>query len=228
MSVAENLTVIRSRLEGACRRNERDPGGVVLVAVGKNFPAAMIREAAEAGQRHFGENRVQEARDKIPGSPGGLTWHMVGPLQKNKARYAARLFHWIHSVDSPELARLLDRRLEIEGRRMEALVEVKLSAEDSKFGLPREGITGVVREMTGLANLRVRGLMTMPPYDPDPEVSRPYFRELRGMALEIREKLGRDDFDQLSMGMSQDFEVAVEEGATMVRIGTAIFGQRTY
>ena len=224
--VAENLHLVGSKLEETCLRSGRDPGEITLVAVSKGFPSGKVFEAADAGQKDFGENRVQEARDKIPEGPPGLTWHMVGTLQKNKVKYAVQLFDWIHSVDSLELARMLDQRLGSLGRTMSALIQVKLSPEPEKFGLSLGELNEMAEGMREMKNLKLRGLMTMPPYDTDPEASRPYFNRLKGLALQLVEDLDLGDFDQLSMGMSHDFTVAVEEGATMIRVGTAIFGPR--
>lgn len=227
MSVADNLKTVNDKIAAASCRVGRSPGGVVLVAVSKNFPVEMVTDAAAAGQVHFGENRIQEARSKIPDAPPGLVWHLVGTLQKNKVKYAVRYFQWIHSVDSIELARELNKRLLTTGWSMNVLVEVKLSPEETKFGIAPGDAEGLVKEMAGLESLNARGLMTISPFDPDPESARPYFRELSSLAASIRAGLGLEYFDQLSMGMSNDYEVAVEEGATMVRIGTAVFGPRS-
>jgi pyridoxal phosphate enzyme (YggS family) len=224
--VAENLRLVRSKLEETCLLSGRDPGEVALVAISKGFPVEKVREASDAGQEDFGENRIQEARDKIPEGPPGLTWHMVGTLQKNKVKYAVKLFDWIHSVDSLELAGMLDQRLGPLGRTMNGLIQVKLSPEPAKFGISLEELNLMAAGMREMKNLKLRGLMTMPPYDPDPETSRPYFSKLKELSLQLAGDLDLQDFDHLSMGMSHDFTVAVEEGATMIRIGTAIFGPR--
>jgi pyridoxal phosphate enzyme (YggS family) len=226
VTVSERLREVRTRIERAALRSGRPPEKVTLVAVAKTFPPSAVAEAAGAGQIHFGENRVQEASRKIPLSPAGLVWHLVGHLQGNKVKAAAGLFTWVHAVDSPDLARALDGRLAALGRKASVLVEVKLSPEESKFGVPPEEARRLVEEMILLPRLAVRGLMTMPPLNPEPEAARPYFRTLAGLAGEMARILGQPSFDQLSMGMSGDFEVAVEEGATMVRIGAAIFGER--
>ncbi len=226
MNIAAGLAATRERISLACRRAGREPASVTLVAVSKTHPADAVVEAAAAGQVHFGENRVQEAREKIPRCPEGLVWHLVGHLQTNKARDAARLFSWIHSVDSVALAVELDRRLDGSGRLIEVLLEVKLAAEASKQGVPPERLAGLAGTVAALGNLRLRGLMTMPPLEAQGESARPYFRELAGLRGEIGARLGLPAFDQLSMGMSGDVEAAVEEGATLVRVGTSIFGAR--
>jgi pyridoxal phosphate enzyme (YggS family) len=226
MSIGVNLAGARDRIVRACARCGRDPSAVTLVAVSKTHPAGAVIEAAAAGQVHFGENRVQEAREKIPACPGGLVWHLVGHLQSNKARDAARLFAWVHSIDSATLAVELDRRLEGSGRSMEVLLEVKLADEETKRGAAPETVRELAGEVARLKNLRLRGLMTIPPLEAQGEEARPYFRELARLRGEIAAGLGLPAFDQLSMGMSGDVEAAVEEGATLVRVGTAIFGAR--
>ncbi len=210
-------------------RAGRNPEEIKLIAVTKTVPTLLIMEAIEAGLRIFGENRVQEARDKIPEimqrSPAtNLSWHMIGPLQKNKARYAVKLFDMIHSVDSKGLAEEINKQAMKAGKIQDILIEVKLSPEETKHGIRPEGLFELLEFTSGLKNLQVRGLMTIPPYSENPEDSRPYFRRLR----ELLEEANRKGFPlkELSMGMSGDFEIAVEEGATMVRIGTAIFGER--
>lgn len=226
MTVSQNLARVRDTIGKTCERCGRDGNEVMLVAVCKNVSAEMVAEAAAAGHRYFGENRVQEARDKIPLTPPELTWHMVGTLQKNKAKDAVKLFSWIHSVDSLDLARAIDKRAALAGRKMNVLIEVKLSPENSKFGVLPEDAENLVGEILSMEHLSVRGLMTIPPYSPEPEDSRPYFKKLKIIKEEIGKKLGLADFDQLSMGMSADYDIAIEEGATMVRVGTAIFGPR--
>jgi hypothetical protein len=198
-----------------------------MVAVSKTVEPARIREAMAAGIALFGENRVQEARAKIPEVGPGAIWHLVGHLQRNKAREAARLFEMIHSVDSAELLRELDRHASALDRRPEVLVQVNVAGEATKHGAAEEDLPGILRAAGECRHVRVRGLMVIPPYDPDPERSRPRFRRLAGLAVRLR----KDHFDnvaleELSMGMTEDFEVAVEEGATLVRIGRALFGER--
>lgn len=210
-------------------RAGRNPEEIKLIAVTKTVPPERIIEAIEAGLRIFGENRVQEARDKIPAimqrAPDiKLSWHMIGPLQKNKAKYAVKLFDMIHSVDSKELALEINKQAEKIGKIQDILIEVKLSSEETKHGISPEEFFELLEFTCTLKNLNVKGLMTIPPYSENPEDSRPYFRRLRELLEEANIK--GFPLKELSMGMSGDFEIAIEEGATMVRIGTAIFGER--
>jgi pyridoxal phosphate enzyme (YggS family) len=227
--IADRVAAVRERIARAAERAARAPETVTLVAVSKTFPAEAVRLAFDAGVRHFGENRVQEAEPKIVALQAlrgeGLRWHLVGHLQSNKARKAASLFDVIQSVDSAELAGRLDRVASEAGRPVRALVQVDLAGEATKFGLPEAEAPEAIEKMHGLGGLRVEGLMVMPPYLEDAEAVRPYFRRLRA----LRDRLaaaGVLDGTDLSMGMSHDFETAVEEGATIVRVGTAIFGER--
>jgi len=227
--VAENLERIREQIAaaaGRCGRQERDIG---LVAVTKTFPPAAVEEAIAAGQRAFGENRVQEAEAKITVLPRlpGVEWHLIGHLQTNKAKLAAELFDMVHSVDSEKVARKLSEAATVMGKTLSVLVQVDLGEEEAKFGAARDSVTPLVRTVSNFPGLRLDGLMTLPPFFENPEEARPFFSELREMrnrlAAEMPGCLGRG---HLSMGMSHDFEVAIEEGATLVRIGTAIFGDR--
>ena len=225
--IGRRLADLRKRLGEAAIRSGRMPDSVRLVAVSKTVEAARVREAMAEGVALFGENRVQEARTKIPEVGPGAAWHLVGHLQRNKAKEAARLFDMIHSVDSPELLLELDRHAGAGGRRLEVLVQVNVAGEAAKHGAAEEEVSGILRAAGECRNVRVRGLMVIPPYDSDPERSRPRFRQLAGLALRLR----KDHFynvalEELSMGMTEDFEVAVEEGATLVRIGRALFGER--
>jgi pyridoxal phosphate enzyme (YggS family) len=228
--ILANATDILRQMSHAAMRAGRPPDAARLVAVSKTVPVERIREAMDAGLRVFAENRVQEARDKIghfaqePHGHESVQWHLIGHLQKNKAKYAVRLFDLIHSVDSLALADELDRQAAKIGKVQRVLVEVKLSPEKSKEGVAEQDLLPLLRHIGQCRNLRLEGLMTMPPYDPDPEKSRPYFRRLR----ELRDEAERHGIKvpELSMGMSHDFGVAIEEGATMVRIGTALFGGR--
>ena len=227
-SLAERLAAVRARIDAAARRVGRDPSGVTLVAVSKTHPAEAVREALAAGQALFGENRVQEAEGKIPLVPGAR-WHLVGRLQRNKARRAVELFELIHSVDSPRLAETLDRLGQERGRAVEALVEINVGGEASKGGFAPDEFLAALDELAGRPGLLVRGLMTVPPPVADPEEARPYFRRLVALGREAAARaLPNVVVEQYSMGMSDDFEVAVEEGATLVRVGTAIFGARDY
>jgi pyridoxal phosphate enzyme (YggS family) len=222
---------VLGRIEAAARRAGRAPEEVKLVTVSKTHPAALVREAASAGLRDFGENRVQEAGEKIdalkPEAPG-LRWHLIGHLQPNKARRAARLFDLIHTVDSAALVGRLERICAEEGRdSLDVLVQVDLAGEETKSGASEDELPAVFESLKGCERVRCRGLMILPPFFEDAGRVRPFFRRLRGLRDELR---GRGAFGggegELSMGMSHDYEVAVEEGATLVRVGTAIFGER--
>lgn len=203
-------------------RAGRDPHDVALVAVSKTVEAGLIIEAVDAGLRVFGESRVQEAARKARELAGrGIEWHMVGHLQRNKAKAAVELFDLIHSVDSEELMRAVDLQAEKAGKVQRVLLQVKLSGEPGKFGAGEAGLEGLVRLSEEMGNLKVEGLMTIPPFFDNPLAARPYFRRLRELG-------GRYGYQELSMGMTGDFETAIEEGATLVRIGTAIFGERVY
>jgi hypothetical protein len=221
-----------SRIDAAARRAGRAPAEVTLVAVSKTHPAALVREAAAAGLRDFGENRVQEAEAKMaelrPSAPG-LRWHLIGHLQPNKARRAARLFDLIHSVDSAALVGRLERICAEEARAaLDVLVQVDLAGEATKSGAAEGELPAVFEALGGCARVRCRGLMLLPPFFEDAERARPYFRRLRALRDEwgARGAFAGGGRGELSMGMSHDYEVAVEEGATLVRVGTAVFGER--
>ena len=225
----ENASNILKKISHAAMRAGRSPDEIKLIAVTKTVGIETIKEAVDAGLRIFGENRVQEAQKKISDlksqiSNSRIEWHLIGHLQKNKAKYAVQLFDLIHSVDSVGLAEELDKQAEKTGKIQRVLVQVKLSEEETKHGISEDELILLLEEIKKLKNLKLEGLMTMPPFFDDPEKARPYFRRLR----EIRNNTERKGFKlpDLSMGMSNDFEVAIEEGATMVRIGTAIFGGR--
>ncbi|MBN2397489.1 MAG: YggS family pyridoxal phosphate-dependent enzyme [Deltaproteobacteria bacterium] len=226
-AVRDNIRRIRERIAEAALRSGRDPSAVRLMAVTKTVDDDRILEAIEAGVDIMGENYVQEAKRKIETMDVDVKWHMIGHLQSNKAKYAVRLFDMIHSVDRMGLAAELDRRSAAVGRVTDILVEVNVSGEESKSGVRAEEAPALVREIASLGNLAIRGLMTMPPWFDDPEDARPYFVALRGLQDRIAaEEIPGVDLRELSMGMSGDYPVAVEEGATIVRIGTAIFGPR--
>jgi PLP dependent protein len=222
------LASVRERIADAAGRVGRDPAGIRLVAISKTFPIETIRAAAAAGQRDFGENKVQEALPKIEGSHGlEATWHFVGHLQSNKARKAAQSFDVIHSVDSADLALRLDTAAREASRTVQLLIQVDLAGEATKHGTPGQSLPEILAAAAACRSARVVGLMLLPPAVGEPEAARPYFKEL--VALRDRLVAGGADpsmLMQLSMGMSHDFEVAIEEGATMVRVGTAIFGSR--
>ena len=226
-SIAENIAGIRRRLNGAAARAGRDPDSIRLMAVCKTVEPDRVRQAIAAGITLLGENYVQEAREKIPEIGHGVEWHMIGHLQTNKAKYVVTLFDWIHSVDRQELAYELDKRAGQNSRTLNILIEVNLSGEASKSGAEPSQVLELVRQIAALPHLRVRGLMTVPPYSDQPETSRPYFQSLGKLRDEIRAAaIPNITMDELSMGMTDDFEVAVEEGATIIRVGRAIFGER--
>jgi hypothetical protein len=227
--VAARLASLRARIAAAARRAGRDPAEVTLVGVSKRVPAARVAEAVAAGLADAGESFVQEARAKIPDLAAlgaHPRWHLVGRLQRNKARDAARLFDWIHSMDRAELAQELSRRAQAEGRRLSLLLQVNLSGEPQKGGAAPDALPDLAAACARLPALELRGLMTVPAADADPEAARPLFARLRALRAALAAGPAGARFDQLSMGMSHDFEVAVEEGATMVRVGTALFGTR--
>jgi PLP dependent protein len=225
-SVAENLERVREKIAGAAVKVGRAVDEIELVAITKTHPADKIREAIEARQTLFGESRVQEARAKIPELPSVLRWHFVGHLQKNKIRHALPLFELFHSVDSLALAQDMNRIANEEGLRPRVLLEVNVAGEGSKFGFKPQTVRAEMESLLALARLSIEGLMCIPPLAEEAEASRAFFVQLR----ELRDALEKE-FDlklpQLSMGMTNDFMVAVEEGATLVRVGTAIFGERT-
>lgn len=225
MSLAENYEQIRMRIEAACQRVGRDPGSVLLLPVSKGQPARAVEEAARLGLRIFGENKVQEARVKISQCSGRLQWHMIGHLQSNKARDAAQFFSMIESIDSLELAAEVNKWADKFGKRVPILLEVNCAGEATKHGFRPETVLGAVEQVNKLPRLELHGLMTIAPYTPTPEKVRPYFVKLRELKEKGGELLGAP-LPHLSMGMSGDFEVAIEEGATIVRIGTALFGAR--
>jgi hypothetical protein len=224
-TIAENLAAIRGRIDAAALRAGRDPFAVELVAVSKTHPAERILEAAEEGQVIFGENRVQEALVKIPALPGRLRWHLIGHLQSNKVRKALPLFELIHGVDSAELARDIDRIGGELGLHPRVLLEVNVSGEGSKHGFEPEALERQLDGLLSLPRVQVEGFMTMAPLAPEAEASRPFFAKLRELRDRLAVRAGIP-LPILSMGMSGDFEVAVEEGATLVRVGSSIFGNR--
>ena len=217
--IRANLDRVNARIAEACRRAGRSPDEVLLIAVSKTVEVERVRQAIEAGAVALGENRVQEAKDKIEALGHPVPWHLIGHLQTNKARDAARLFDCIQSVDRVDLAVELDKRARALGRVVDVLIEVNLGEEPQKGGVRPDGLKALLDAMAGLGGIRPRGLMAIPPAASDAELTRPHFRRLR----ELRDESG---LRELSMGMSADYEVAVEEGATMVRVGTAIFGAR--
>ncbi|MCJ7803563.1 MAG: YggS family pyridoxal phosphate-dependent enzyme [Desulfobacterales bacterium] len=234
-SIKENLLGVMERIEKAARKVGRDPNEIKLVAVSKTVEAARIKEAIEAGVSILGENYVQEAQKKIEevgrpacterfGEGRPVSWHFIGHLQSNKVKYAIRLFDMIHSLDSIPLAEELNRRAEQADRVIRVMIEVNLSKEATKFGTDEEVVVNLAKRIQNLKHLLLEGLMTMPPYFDSPEMSRPYYIALRA----LKERMVKEGvpMKELSMGMSNDFEIAIEEGATYVRVGTAIFGPR--
>ena len=226
MDLSENLMTVERRIAAACDRAGRPRDSVTLLAVTKGQPPEVVTEAARLGLSLFGENKVQEARAKIPLCPGRVRWHLIGHLQSNKCRDAVMLFAMIQSVDSLALAEELDKRAEQAARTVPILLEVNVVGEASKFGYRPEALLADLARINALKRLEIHGVMTVPPWTPDPEKVRPVFRQLRGLREECEQLLGAP-LPHLSMGMTGDFEVAIEEGATMVRIGTALFGERS-
>ncbi len=227
MNIEDNVRRVRDRIHRAADRAGRDPRSLTLVAVSKTVPADRIRQATEAGIEILGENRVQEAREKISRLASGLTWHMVGYLQRNKAREAARLFQMVQSVDRFALGEVLSGAAKERPEPLPVLVQVNLGGESTKAGTAPETLSELVKGLSGLDGIRVRGLMAIPPPAARPEEMRPHFRLLRELAERLAGlDIPRVEMRELSIGMTADFEVAIEEGATMVRVGTAIFGVR--
>jgi pyridoxal phosphate enzyme (YggS family) len=225
MSLGENLVSVQARIAAACARARRDPASVTLLAVSKGMPPEAVREAADCGLTLFGESKVQEAKAKIPLCPGRLRWQMIGHLQSNKCRDAVHCFEMIQSVDSLVLAQEINKWSDKQARTMPILLEVNLAGESTKFGFKPEQVIAELESINALPKIEVHGLMTIAPWTPEPEKVRPIFRQLRELKTRCEEKLGAP-LPHLSMGMSGDFEVAIEEGATMVRIGTVLFGAR--
>ena len=227
--IAENIHSVETRIQAACDRAGRNRSDVTLICVTKTMPVEDLREAYDAGQRSFGENRVQEINDKFPQLPSDIQWHMIGHLQRNKVKYLMDRVVMIHSVDSASLARTISKEAVKAGRTMDILLEVNAAGEESKFGLSYEEVLPLVREIAPLPGLHICGLMTVAPYTDDPETNREFFKKLRDLSVDIdRQSIDNVSMHTLSMGMTGDFEVAIEEGATHIRVGTAIFGKRDY
>jgi pyridoxal phosphate enzyme (YggS family) len=223
IDIVRNVAVVRERIARACERAGRKPEEVLLIAVSKTVDIARIEQAIAAGIVHFGENYYQEAREKVPLVQAPVHWHFIGHLQKNKARGVVPLFDWIHTVDNEALAHEIERRAQAAGKRQRVLIEVNISREPQKYGVLPEAALPLAERIAQLPYVQLEGFMGMAPIVEDSEQARPYFAELR----RLFEKLPVAHRIHLSMGMTQDFEVAIEEGATMVRIGTAIFGARS-
>ena len=241
----QRLDAVRARIAAAAERTGRKSEDILLLAVSKKQSAAAVGELARAGGRNFGENYVQEARDKqrelqskeLPTSGAGtathsgstlapLVWHLIGPLQSNKAKLAAELFDWVHTVDRSSLAQKLSQAAHLQAKTLKVLVQVNTSGEGTKSGVDPDGVEALCAEVTDLPNLELRGLMCVPEPQEDSEASRGEFRMLNGLLHQVRDKLGLASMTELSMGMSADLEVAIEEGSTIVRVGTALFGPR--
>lgn len=221
-SFAERLESVERRIAAACAKAERPRDSVTLLAVSKTKPPEAVRDAAECGLRRFGENRVQEAQAKIPLCPAGLEWHLIGHLQSNKAKVAAQYFQMVHSVDSLKLLQALDAHA---GTTLPVLLQVNVSGEAAKFGMKPAEVAGVIEAANQMQKVEVHGLMTIPPFTPDPEKARAHFVALRELRDWLEDETGTP-LPELSMGMSHDLEVAIEEGSTWVRIGTDLFGSR--
>ena len=225
MSLPDNLISIQQRIRAACGRAGRESASVTLLAVSKTHPPETIQTAVNCGLLHFGENKIQEAKAKIPLCPGKARWQFIGHLQSNKVRDAVELFEMIQGVDSLGLAREISKRAEQAAKTVPILLEVNVAGEASKFGYQPARLLAELKELNALPKIEIHGLMAIPPFSPLPDKSRPYFQRLRELKIESEKILGFP-LPHLSMGMSGDFEVAIEEGATIVRIGTALFGER--
>jgi pyridoxal phosphate enzyme (YggS family) len=224
--IAANINTIKQRIATAAARSQRAPDSIKLLAVTKTVSPLYIGKAIDAGISMFGENYVQEAKEKVAAIGKSVQWHMIGHLQTNKAKYAIKLFDYIHSVDRIDLARELDKKAPAD-HKINILIEVNVSGEKTKNGIPADAAINLIKDISQLKNLSLRGLMTMAPYSANPEDSRPFFSALRNLRDNIiRTGITGIHMEELSMGMTDDFEVAIEEGATIVRIGRAIFGER--
>lgn len=225
----ENLAEVQSRVEQACKRAGRDVAEVTLIAVSKTKPVTDLQEIYNAGVRDFGENKVQEMCDKMEKMPKDINWHMIGHLQRNKVKYIVGNVALIHSVDSYRLAEEINIQAKKKGLVVPILVEVNIADETTKFGVSKEDAMELVRQIASLDALSIKGLMTIAPYVVDSEENRAYFRKIKELSVDIdNQNIDNVSMDILSMGMTGDFEVAIEEGATMVRVGTGIFGKRDY
>lgn len=225
----DNLQEVEERIRAACQRAGRDRSEVTLVAVSKTKPVETLQEAYDQGVRVFGENKVQEIREKYEALPKDIEWHMIGHLQTNKVKYIVDKVRLIHSVDSLRLAEVIEKEAEKQNRIMDILLEVNVAEEESKFGLKTEEVLPLAEKIAELSHIRLRGLMTIAPFVENPEKNRTIFANLHKLYVDIKEKnIDNDTVSILSMGMTNDYEVAIEEGATMVRIGTGIFGARDY
>ncbi len=227
--IKEQLEVVEQKIQAACRRAGRERSEVTLIAVSKTKPVDLLKEAYDAGAREFGENKVQELMDKIDVLPEDINWHMIGHLQTNKVKYIVGRTCLIHSVDSMKLAQAIDKEAAKKNCIAKVLVEVNVAGEESKFGLKVDEVVPFIEKAALLHNIKVCGLMTIAPFVEDPEENRPVFADLQKLSVDIRKKnIDNVNVSILSMGMTNDYEVAIEEGATMIRVGTGIFGARNY
>lgn len=227
--ITENLEQVRKNIVEACKAVNRDPGEVTLISVSKTKPVSMLQEAYDAGSRDFGENKVQEIMDKYPKLPSDIRWHMIGHLQRNKVKYIVDKVAMIHSVDSLRLAETIENEAAKHGVTVSILIEVNVAQEESKFGLKTNEVLPLVESIAKLPHINIKGLMTIAPYVEDPEENRMIFRQLKKLSVDIAAKnINNVTMSVLSMGMTGDYQVAVQEGATMVRVGTGIFGERDY
>lgn len=227
--IKENLAQIENNIIAACEKVGRNRKEVTLIAVSKTKPVSMLEEAYETGIRDFGENKVQEMCDKFDCLPKDIRWHMIGHLQTNKVKYLMDKAYLIHSVDSLKLAQEIEKQAAKHNRIVDILIEVNIAQEESKFGLAIQDVLVLVKEIAKLSHLRIKGLMTIAPYVENPEDNRLYFRQIKQLSVDIAsQNIDNVSMDILSMGMSGDYQVAIEEGATMVRVGTSIFGERIY
>ena len=228
--LADKLNLVKKNIEEACDTAGRSPQEVTLIAVSKTKPVEMLKEAYDAGARVFGENKVQEIVDKYDQMPSDVQWHMIGHLQRNKVKYIIDKVELIHSVDSIKLAQAIDKEAaKHDVKEVPILIQVNFAHEDTKFGLNPEDVFDVVKEISALEHVKIKGLMQIAPFVDDPEDNRKYFRAMKQLSVDINNKnFDNVDMSILSMGMTNDYEIAVEEGATMVRVGTAIFGERNY
>lgn len=227
--IRENLKAVQTEIQAACNRAGRDPSQVTLIAVSKTKPVSAIQEAYDAGVRDFGENKVQELMDKQPQLPADIRWHMIGHLQRNKVKYIIGKVALIHSVDSLRLAEEISRESRNKGVETDILIEVNVSGEESKYGISPMEASALIEKIAILPCIHVKGLMTIAPYTEFPEKNRPYFDELAQLSVDITEKnIDNVSMNVLSMGMTGDYSIALEEGATYIRVGTGIFGERDY
>lgn len=227
--IRENIEEVKKKIEAACKRSGRDVNEVTLIDVSKTKPIEMLQEAYDTGERHFGENKVQELCNKYDQMPNDVKWHMIGHLQRNKVKYIVDKVELIHSVDSYRLAEQIDVEAKKKNVIVNILIEVNVAQEDTKFGLNTDEVMNLVEEVSKLSNVRVKGLMTVAPFTENAEENRSYFKKMHQLNVDINAKnIDNVSMEVLSMGMTGDYEIAIEEGATMVRVGTGIFGERNY